>query len=280
MTKRQLQSMSPSIGGGKTPRNRLSPVLIWFAGLSGLWFAGGLQASSSPPTGQAQGAGQAQQVIGRLAWDVHEVSVGQFRQFARATGFVSRAEREGGGYIYELGWTQKPGWTWQAPFGRPAADNEPAVHLTFDEAQQACRFFGKRLPTDSEWVSAAYTEQRPRPPSPFQTGRQYRWPNGDSPKASHCLSGCGGYAGLAPEGVLDRGVGHVAVDRTPVGVNGLRDMGGNVWEWVDTGRGSERITRGASWWYGPERQLVDDVATKPRDTRVAYIGFRCVQELK
>ena len=271
MTKTQLQSMKPINWGGKTPRRPLLVALIWLAGLAGLWFAGSLQASPG---------GAAQQVIGRLAWDVTEVSVGQFRQFARSTGFVSRAEREGGGYIYEFGWTQKPGWTWQAPFGRPAADGEPAVHLTFDEAQQACRFFGKRLPTDAEWVSAAYTEQRPKPPSPFQTGRQYRWPNGDSPKVSHCLSGCGGYAGLAPEGVLDRGVGHVAVDRTPLGVNGLRDMGGNVWEWVDTGRGSERITRGASWWYGPERQLVDDVATKPRDTRVAYIGFRCVQELK
>lgn len=277
MTKTQLQSMKWTNGGGKTPPRPLIPALAGLVTLLGLGVTGSLQAAPGVSTAKPQAA---QQVIGRLAWDVSEVSVGQFRQFARSTGFVSRAEREGGGYIYEFGWTQKSGWTWQAPFGRPAADNEPAVHLTFDEAQQACRFFGKRLPTDAEWVSAAYTEQRPMPPTPFQAGWQYRWPNGDSPKASHCLSGCGGYPGLAPQGVLDRGVGHVAVDRTPLGVNGLRDMGGNVWEWVDTGRGSERITRGASWWYGPERQLVDDVATKPRDTRVAYIGFRCVQDIK
>ncbi len=274
MTKTQLQSMKPTNGGGKTPRRPLIAALAWLVGLGG---AGSLQASSGVSTTKSQAA---QQVIGRLAWDVSEVSVGQFRHFARSTGFVSRAEREGGGYIYEFGWTKKSGWTWQSPFGRPAADNEPAVHLTFDEAQQACRFFGKRLPTDSEWVSAAYTEQRPTPPSPFQAGRQYRWPNGDTPKASHCLSGCGDYPGLAPQGVLDRGVGHVAVDRTPPGVNGLRDMGGNVWEWVDTGQGSERITRGASWWYGPERQLVDDVATKPRDTRVAFNWVGCVEEMK
>jgi formylglycine-generating enzyme required for sulfatase activity len=50
-----------------------------------------------------------------------------------------------------------------------------------------------------------------------------------------------------------------------------------VWEWVDGGSGNERITRGGSWWYGPERQVADDVATKPRDTRVVYIGFRCVK---
>ncbi|MEY3970079.1 MAG: hypothetical protein RL617_1092, partial [Pseudomonadota bacterium] len=28
----------------------------------------------------------------------------------------------------------------------------------------------------------------------------------------------------------------------------------------------------------PERQREDDIATKPRDTRVAYIGFRCVRD--
>ena len=165
MTKTQLQSMKPTNGGGKTPRRPLIAALAWLVGLGG---AGSLQASSGVSTTKSQAA---QQVIGRLAWDVSEVSVGQFRHFARSTGFVSRAEREGGGYIYEFGWTKKSGWTWQSPFGRPAADNEPAVHLTFDEAQQACRFFGKRLPTDSEWVSAAYTEQRPTPPSPFQAGR-------------------------------------------------------------------------------------------------------------
>ncbi len=226
----------------------------------------------------AQGALEPQQAVGSLLFDLHEVSVGTVRRFAQATGFVSRAEREGGGYIYESGWTKKPGWTWKAPFGRAAQDNEPAVHLMFDEAQAICRHFGKRLPTDAEWTGAAYLEQRPRPPAGFQAGQRYPYPNGTSARQSHCLEGCGRYAGQAPSGSLTRGVGHVPVATTPAGVNGLHEMGGNVWEWVDTGSGQDRITRGASWWYGPERQREDDVATKPTDTRVAYIGFRCVQE--
>ena len=226
----------------------------------------------------AQGALEPQQAVGALLFDLHEVSVGTVRRFAQATGFVSRAEREGGGYIYESGWTKKPGWTWKAPFGRAAQDNEPAVHLMFDEAQAICRHFGKRLPTDAEWTGAAYLEQRPRPPAGFQAGQRYPYPNGTSARQSHCLEGCGRYAGQAPSGSLTRGVGHVPVATTPAGVNGLHEMGGNVWEWVDTGSGQDRITRGASWWYGPERQREDDVATKPTDTRVAYIGFRCVQE--
>jgi formylglycine-generating enzyme required for sulfatase activity len=46
-----------------------------------------------------------------------ETTVGQFRRFAQATGSLTRAEREGGGAVFEAGWVQKPGWTWAAPFG-------------------------------------------------------------------------------------------------------------------------------------------------------------------
>ena len=42
-----------------------------------------------------------------LLWDIHEMSVWQVSQFSKATGFISRAEKEGGGFIYEAGWTQK-----------------------------------------------------------------------------------------------------------------------------------------------------------------------------
>ena len=64
---------------------------------------------------------------------------------------------------------------------------------------------------------------------------------------------------------------------TPAGVNGLYEMGGNVWEWVDAGQGEERVTRSSSWWYDASRQRESDIATKPKDTRVVYIGFRCVR---
>jgi formylglycine-generating enzyme len=212
-----------------------------------------------------------------IEWDLHEVTIGQVKQMAKVTGFVSRAEKEGGGYVYEAGWTKKNGWNWRSPFGVPGQDNEPAVHLTFDEAQAVCKFFGKRLPNDKEWTSAAYLEQRDNPPSGFVKGNRYAYPNGDTATASHCLNGCGNYKGTAPAGTLTRGVGAVPVMSTPAGVNGLFEMGGNVWEWVDTGRGDERITRSSSWWYDAGRQREDDVATKPRDTRVVYIGFRCVR---
>ncbi len=62
------------------------------------------QILSAPPLG-------AQLRVHGLLWDAHEVSVGQVKRFAQSTGFVSRAEQEDGGFIYEAGWTAKKGWT-------------------------------------------------------------------------------------------------------------------------------------------------------------------------
>jgi formylglycine-generating enzyme required for sulfatase activity len=224
----------------------------------------------------AQTIGQ-QSLVHGLLWDIHEMSVGQVKTYAAATGFRSQAEQEGSGIIYEVGWVHKKGWSWKQPFGVPARDEEPAVHLTFGEAQAVCRHFNKRLPTDAEWVAAAYLEQRDQPALGFTRGKRYTYPHGDSAQASHCLQGCLSRQGMAPAGSLNRGNGHLPVMQTAPGVNGLYDMGGNVWEWVDSARGDERITRGGSWWYDASRQLESDIASKPVDTRVAYVGFRCVQ---
>lgn len=214
--------------------------------------------------------------IGDLNWDQSEMTVGAVKFFAKATGFMSEAEKNGGGLSYESGFVKKPGWTWRSPYGVLAGDQEPAVHLNQKEAESICRFFGKRLPTDAEWTSAAFLEQRSNPPSGFTRNLRYPFPGGASPEVSHCLSACGDYKGLAPVGTLNRGTGHVTVGTTKPGVNGLFDMGGNVWEWTSTPRSGGYITRGASWWYGPERQKEADVESKPGDIAVVYIGFRCV----
>lgn len=214
-----------------------------------------------------------------------ETTVAQYARHAEAARTVTRAERAGGGQVYEGGWVTRPGWTWRAPFGRPAAANEPAVHLDFHEAQAFCRWAGGRLPTDAEWVSAAYTEQRAAPPAPFVRGRTYAFPGGDSPAGAQCLDDCGPAAAaraVAHGAALTRGHGHALAGRAPAGVNGLHDMGGNVWEWVDEPRGAtgnaERRTRGGSWWYGAAPMRADHLQGKPAHTAVVYIGFRCVRE--
>jgi formylglycine-generating enzyme len=225
--------------------------------------------------------------IGRFSIARTETTVGQFRRFAQATGTTTRAERAGGGEVFEAGWVRKPGWTWATPFGggHRAADDEPAVHLTFGEALAFCRWAGGRLPTDAEWVSAAYTEQRTAPPAPFQRGTTYLYPCGESPHGAQCLSDCGPQArerAIAHGAALTQGHGHALAGRTPAGVNSLFDMGGNAWEWVDEPPGAtgnaERRTRGGSWWYGATQMRAGHLQSKPADTAVVYIGMRCARD--
>ena len=49
----------------------------------------------------------AQTLVHGVLWDLHEVTVAQVKRYAAATGFVSLAEKEGIGIIYEPGWAQK-----------------------------------------------------------------------------------------------------------------------------------------------------------------------------
>jgi len=202
--------------------------------------------------------------VGALLWDRTEVTVAQFARFVQATGRVTQAEREGGGFEYVGGWQRRPGWTWRQPDGQPVRDDVPAVHLNFAEAQAYCQWRGARLPTAAEWQSAAYVEQRSDPPAPFQRARRYPYPTGETPQGAN-TSDPDPWPRAAPAGA------------TAAGVNGLFDMGANVWEWVQDAQGEERRTMGGSWWYGAHQMRADVVAYKPASFYAVYIGFRCVR---
>ena len=214
--------------------------------------------------------------------DRTEVTIGAFAEYVDATGTVTGAERSGG-MVFEAGWVTRPGWNWRTPYGVESAPEEPAVHITFDEAAAYCRWRGGRLLTREEWISNAYTEHRDAPPPPFIAGRTYPYPTGDSPVGANCLRDCGAATGN-PVGKPDystflmRGYGHARTGSTRAGVNGLYDMGANVWEWATSGDGPQQATMGGSWWYGAAQMKADYGATKPRDMAVVYIGFRCISD--
>ena len=99
-----------------------------------------------------------------------EVTIGAFAEYVDATGTFTDAE-SAGGMVFEAGWVAKPGWNWRTPYGVEGAMDEPAVHITYDEASAYCQWRGSRLPTRNEWVRYAYTEARAAPPAPFVTGK-------------------------------------------------------------------------------------------------------------
>ena len=198
--------------------------------------------------------------------DSTEVTVGEFDQFAQQNNVQTVAERDGGGYEYRFGWQQRDGWNFRAPFGAPAAAKEPAVHLSWFEAQQYCQQQGGSLPTRAQWSRAAYEEMRTDPPQPFQVGQVYQYPTGVDGKAANTVGDEDGWSVHAP------------VASFPPGVNGLYDMGANVWEWLADARGNDRLTAGGSWWYGPEKMAQSGMQYKPADFYAVYVGFRCVYD--
>ncbi len=199
-----------------------------------------------------------------FAIDRHEVSIADFRAFADATGLTTAAEQAGGGFEYAAGWERRPGWNYRRPFGAdPQSANEPAVHVAWQEAVAYCRWRGGRLPSLAEWRRAAFTETRAVPQDDFRTSQTYRYATGDDPSGMNTRD-------------ADPWPRHAPAGATRRGVNGLYDMGGNVWEWLADRRGDEALTAGGSWWYGPQQTMAEGVQWKPADFHAVYVGFRCV----
>jgi sulfatase modifying factor 1 len=205
--------------------------------------------------------------LGTYAIDRTEITIGQFRKYAAERGLKTRAEQSGGGFEFAEGWVRRAGWTWSSPFGDAGRDDEPAVHVSWLEASNYCAANGGRLPTFDEWRQAAYTEMRSDPADGFATGRVYAYPVGDTPD------------GMNTSG-RDSWPRHATVGSTKRGVNGLYDMGGNVWEWLADRRGDEALTAGGSWGSGADKTQSSAAQWKPADFYAVYIGFRCAYDVR
>ena len=155
-----------------------------------------------------------------------------------------------------------PRLAYKSPQGLPASKNEPAVHVTWAEAQAFCARCGRQA-ADSRRVGELRhtTEQRESPTGEFETGKTYIYPVGDQ-----------------PGGMNNNRKHQVETATTKQGVNGLYDMGGNVWEWLSDKRGEDALTAGGSWWYGPNATRVEGMQWKPSSFYAVYAGFRCSYE--
>ncbi|GGB20747.1 protein kinase [Sphingomonas metalli] len=184
--------------------------------------------------------------------DAHEVTNRQFAAFVAATGYRTRAEREGASAMFvaptepvalddaSQWWRFVKGADWRHPRG-PASDlaarwDEPVVHVDRADAAAYARWAGGSLPTLEQWEHAARGRQREmREPSHWAFDdvgkpRANVW-EGVFPIKDTAEDG---YPGLAP-------VGCFAPNEW-----GIFDMVGNVWEWV-AGDEAVGLVKGGSY---------------------------------
>jgi sulfatase modifying factor 1 len=185
--------------------------------------------------------------------DKTDVTNGQFREFIKATGYVTIAERTpraedfpgappenlvAGSVVFSppshpvplndhfQWWNYVPGANWRHPTGPKSSvqgkENYPVVQVAYADAKAYAKWAHKRLPTEAEWEFAARGGLAGKP---FVWGEKFR-PNekwmantyqGHFPV--HDL-GSDGFVGLAP------------VSQFAPNGYGLYDMAGNVWQWT------------------------------------------------
>ena len=205
----------------------------------------------------------------------YEVTVGQFKRFIEATGYLTDAETNAGihkGCFSDGGgvdFGQKEGLTWRNP-SYTQSDNHPVVCVSLNDAHAYIDWLNKEtgsnygLPSEAKWEYAA------------RSGSTTDYHFGNS-KSDLCL-----YANVYDE--VGRDINSYGWRNAPcddgeaksskVGQYqaspfGLHDMHGNVWEWVEDCWKSDyrnapsngtaykddkcehRVTRGGSWYNIP-----------------------------
>lgn len=222
--------------------------------------------------------------------DKTEVTNAEFREFVKATGYVTVAERaiewedmknqlppgtpkphdsilQPGSlifkktkssvpnlYDYSQWWEWKIGANWRHPKG-PGSDLEgkddyPVVHIAYEDAQAYCEWAGRRLPTEAEWEWAAK--------GGLEDAR-FSWGDNQGELSARANT----WEGEFPtENTKADGYENKApVKSYPANGYGLFDMAGNVWEitgdWYNTNYYEDvknqtiRNPRGASKPYNP-----------------------------
>lgn len=241
-----------------------------------------------PKTDSAKPVGAA---ISEVKLDKYEVTVESYRQCVEAG--CCDAETTPCDEDNNFG---APLWNEYCNYDKEGRDKHPMNCVDWYDADAYCRWMGKRLPTDAEWLHAAHGND----------GQKYPWGNSmvEKKRLNTCDVSCrkalrergrpwramletdDGFPGTAPVGSFPDGVspfGHL-------------DMGGNVWEWLGdwfspglkmlpsrenpTGApdGKRRVIRGGSWNDGDATELENQTrhGMLPAD-RFVNVGFRCAE---
>jgi formylglycine-generating enzyme len=203
--------------------------------------------------------------------DKSPVTVAQFREFVKATGYKTEAEKFGNAGVIneETGkqWILVEGANWEYPLGksRPKADdNHPVTQVSWNDANAYAQWAGKRLPCEIEWEHAARNANNSRTKYPWgeeiQSNGKWRanvW-QGKFPVQNFVEDA---YPYTSPVGKFGK---------TPLG---LTDMSGNVWEYAE--RGGSFLCE-PTWCHG---YRVSGRSGSTSDTSLFHLGFRCVKDI-
>lgn len=221
----------------------------------------------------------------------HPVTNAQYARFLRDTGHRAPA-------IYELPLIVATGgrdreqafraaaapYAWRGGEAPPERLNHPVTLVRWDDAMAFCAWLSAlrgrpvRLPTEAEWEYAARAG----------SSDQLPWGEALDPSRANFL--------LDPH--HKEAAGTTPVDRYEPNAFGLRDVIGNVWEWVHDwyapdyyqrspqrnprgpSRGTLRVLRGGGWPTSEPHMLTCGYRHKvPPDTYSYSVGFRVVSPL-
>jgi formylglycine-generating enzyme required for sulfatase activity len=238
-----------------------------------------------------------------FALERSEVSVGQFREFVRASGYVPDSQRLGGASIYDgrSGVMRDDSRaTWQDNFaGRPAGDTDPVVNVSWNDAHAYVQWLSKRTGKQYRLPSEAEFEYALR----GGTSTRYWWGNGTPATRVENLTGSGDRSRQGRRwtnsfaGYRDGYWGPAPIQSFSPNPFGLYDIGGNLSEWVadcwhvnytrasDDGSAwvkpgcTQRVLRGGSWGSAPEQVRSAYRLGADASTRSGRVGFRVAREL-
>ncbi|ONG41894.1 hypothetical protein BKE30_02065 [Alkanindiges hydrocarboniclasticus] len=182
--------------------------------------------------------------------DQTEVTNAQFSRFVKATGYMTDAEKTGGGAVFvppgagaaisnNSWWHFVKGANWKQPHGPGSSiqnkDHEPVVLVTKNDAEHYAVWLGHDLPTEAQWEYAAKAQL------PLQGQEQQAKAHkvnllDKAPHDKHGIPSANYWQGDFPlqNTQADHFAGIAPVGCYAANPYGLYDMIGNVWEWTQS----------------------------------------------